>query len=100
MRSPADGPAFPTTSQLYDWELEHVHRRHDQDLAFYAELAARTGGPVLELGCGTGRLTAPLDAVGLDLDPAMLAGARAAGCAASCRRTCAASPSPPASAWW
>ncbi len=79
MRSPADGPAFPTTSQLYDWELEHVHRRHDQDLAFYAELAARTGGPVLELGCGTGRLTAPLDAVGLDLDPAMLAGARARG---------------------
>ena len=40
------------------------------------------GGPVLELGCGTGRVTAPLAAqtgavvVGLDIDPEMLAVAR------------------------
>lgn len=83
MRSPADGPdggpPFPTAAELYDWELEHVHGRHHQDLAFYTALAERTGGPVLELGCGTGRLTGPLDAVGLDLDPAMLARARARG---------------------
>ncbi|MBV9932706.1 MAG: class I SAM-dependent methyltransferase [Actinobacteria bacterium] len=40
-------------------------------------LANATGGPILELGCGTGRLTKPLaalgfDVVGLDNDPEML----------------------------
>ncbi|MYZ50411.1 class I SAM-dependent methyltransferase [Propylenella binzhouense] len=44
---------------------------------FYRGLAAETGGPVLELACGTGRLTIPLAAdghevVGVDLSPAML----------------------------
>lgn len=48
-----------------------------QDLEFYARLASVTGAPVLELGCGTGRLTRPLaslgyDVVGIDNDPAML----------------------------
>lgn len=70
MRSRAD---------LYDWELAHVAGRSDQDLAFYAALASRTDGPVLELGCGTGRLTAPLRALGLDIDEAMLARARGRG---------------------
>ncbi len=70
MRSPAE---------LYDWELAHVAGRWHQDLASYAAVAARTGGPVLELACGTGRLTAPLGAVGLDVDADMLAGARRRG---------------------
>ncbi len=70
MRSPAE---------LYDWELAHVAGRSDQDLARYSALAARTGGPVLELACGTGRLTAPLDAVGLDIDADMLTLARRRG---------------------
>ena len=70
MRSPAE---------LYDWELAHVAGRLDQDVAFYRALAARIGGPVLELACGTGRLTVPLGAVGLDLDAGMLARARRRG---------------------
>lgn len=45
--------------------------------AFYCEEARRRGGPVLELACGTGRLTLPLardghDVVGLDASAAML----------------------------
>ncbi len=49
-----------------------------EDLPFYLTLAAQVGGPVLELGCGTGRLLEPLaiegySAVGLDLDFDMLA---------------------------
>ena len=49
---------------------------------FYFEAAARCGGPVLELACGTGRMSVPmakagLDVTGLDLSPVMLAGARA-----------------------
>ena len=48
--------------------------------AFYLEEAQRWSGPVLELACGTGRLTLPLarnrdDVVGLDASPSMLAAA-------------------------
>jgi SAM-dependent methyltransferase len=48
----------------------------------YLALAERTGGPILELAAGTGRLAVPLAAGGnrvaaVDLDPAMLARAQA-----------------------
>lgn len=48
---------------------------------FYREQAARHGGSVLELGCGTGEKLIPIAAdghecVGLDLSPGMLAEAR------------------------
>ena len=54
------------------------------DVTFYVELArqaAAAGQAVLELGCGTGRVTIPIaqagvDVVGLDNAPAMLAVAR------------------------
>jgi SAM-dependent methyltransferase len=47
------------------------------DLPFYVELARQTGGPVLELACGTGRLTveiaaAGFETVGLEAAPQML----------------------------
>src|SRR5512132_1222188 len=48
---------------------------------FYREEARRAAGPVLELACGTGRLTVPIardghEIVGLDASPAMLGAAR------------------------
>ncbi len=48
------------------------------DVGFYLDLARRTGGPVLELGCGTGRVLLPIAregiaCVGVDASPAMLA---------------------------
>jgi SAM-dependent methyltransferase len=51
------------------------------DVAFYVTEATRAGGSVLELGCGTGRITIPIAesgiaVVGLDRAPAMLAVAR------------------------
>lgn len=63
---------------LYD----HEYRRRRDDVAAYVELAGRIAGPggrVLELGCGTGRITAGLaragfEVVALDAEPAMLAG--------------------------
>jgi SAM-dependent methyltransferase len=59
-------------------QLYHAHHsQHLEDLSFWLELAAQTGGPVLELGCGTGRVLLPLDqagyrTTGLDNNPAML----------------------------
>jgi SAM-dependent methyltransferase len=52
------------------------------DVAFYRALAAGAGGPVLELGCGTGRVLARIAedghaCTGLDASPAMLARLRA-----------------------
>jgi SAM-dependent methyltransferase len=48
------------------------------DVGFYRGLAAGAGGPVLELGCGTGRVIARIAedghaCTGLDASPAMLA---------------------------
>lgn len=61
-------PAF------YDAE----HPDFEPDGPFYLALAKQIGGPVLELGCGTGRITTPLgqagiDITGLDIVPEMLA---------------------------
>ena len=63
-------------AELYDFE----YRRRRRDVTFYRELAKRWaggGGPILELGCGSGRVLAPLardghDVVGIDLSPTML----------------------------
>src|SRR6476469_2162090 len=52
------------------------------DAAFYRGLARDAGGPVMEPGCGTGRVLLPIAAlgipcVGVDASPAMLAALRA-----------------------
>ena len=66
---------MPTThALLYDTH----HQRHLEDLPFWLELARNANGPILELGCGTGRILLPLlennlPAIGLDLDADMLA---------------------------
>ncbi len=54
---------------------------NDDGIAFYTDLAQETGGPVLEIACGTGRVTIPiarlgLDVTGLDVVPQMLDQAR------------------------
>jgi SAM-dependent methyltransferase len=48
-----------------------------EDLPFWLDLAAQAGGPLLELGCGTGRVLIPLAqagycTIGLDHDLSML----------------------------
>lgn len=52
---------------------------YDADLPLWEELASDRGGPILDLGCGTGRVTSHLvrrghEVCGLDLDPALIAG--------------------------
>ena len=59
-------------------EIYHLHHsRHPEDLPFWTGLAAEKGGPVLELGCGTGRVLLSLaktglTVFGLDRDAEML----------------------------
>jgi SAM-dependent methyltransferase len=59
--------------------LYHAHHSlHSEDLPFWLDLAARYGAPILELGCGTGRVLNPLAGAGygvygLDMDAGMLA---------------------------
>ena len=66
-------PAGPPR-RVYDLDLAD----DPGDLDLYLALAEREGGPILELGAGSGRLAVPLAAAGhevtaVDVDPAMLA---------------------------
>ena len=68
----------PEVGALYDAVPAYGVRR---DVAFYVEEATRAGGPVLELGCGTGRITLPIAragvaVTGLDASEGMLARCR------------------------
>jgi SAM-dependent methyltransferase len=85
----SDVPAPPTDLEgwegwddyaaFYDWENARTVGR--RDVAFWRGVAARVRGRTLELGCGTGRVLAPLvragiDVVGVDRSGPMLARAR------------------------
>jgi SAM-dependent methyltransferase len=75
-----DGAAgWDEYAQFYDWENAQTMAR--RDIAFWQRLAIAAGGPVLELGCGTGRVTLPVarsgvTVVGIDLSAPMLTRAR------------------------
>lgn len=72
-------------AEFYDHVLPYRNR---PDVSFYADLARGANGPVLEMGCGTGRVLIPCaragaTMVGVDLSPGMLD---------VCRRSLAAEP--------
>ena len=50
---------------FYDWENAQTLGR--RDVAFWRRVAAGADGPVLELGCGTGRVSLPLARAGVSL---------------------------------
>jgi SAM-dependent methyltransferase len=62
-------------AEFYDFVVPHRER---QDVAFFVGLAREAAGPVLEIGCGTGRVLIPTaraggEIVGLDSSSMMLA---------------------------
>ena len=50
---------------FYDWENARTLGR--RDVPFWRRVATSVGGTVLELGCGTGRVSLPLARAGVDL---------------------------------
>jgi SAM-dependent methyltransferase len=71
--------AYDAIAELYDpWSRSVV-----EDVDFYVDLAVESGGPVVELGVGTGRIAIPtaragVPLIGVDSSPAMLAVCRRA----------------------
>lgn len=66
--------SYAFVAELYDWVVPYRER---QDVAFFVEEAERAGGPVLEVGCGTGRVLIPsaragVAMTGVDLSRRML----------------------------
>jgi SAM-dependent methyltransferase len=52
---------YDTIAELYDpWSVSVT-----EDIAFYVDEARRSGGPVVELGVGTGRIAVPIAADGI-----------------------------------
>jgi SAM-dependent methyltransferase len=49
---------WDTYAPFYDWE--NARTLGKRDVAFWVDVLAATTGPVLELGCGTGRLLSPI----------------------------------------
>ncbi len=64
-------PEFDAMAKWYDFDYE---RRMRKDLAFYLACAEEGGGPVLELGAGTGRVTAHLAKAGFEVTGVDVAG--------------------------
>ena len=72
-RGPTMDHPFEAFARFYD----HDYRHYDDDVEMLLALAHEQDGLVLELGCGTGRLLAPLasaghNVVGVDISPALL----------------------------
>src|SRR5205085_6728434 len=62
---------------FYDWECKQFLRKQNKDLQLLISLAQESEGTVLELGCGSGRVTmhlaeAGIDVIGLDHSGPML----------------------------
>ena len=75
-RRPEGWQGWDEYAPFYDWENARTLGR--RDVAFWQRMAAPAGGAVLELGCGTGRVSLPLArsgaaVVGIDRSSAMLA---------------------------
>jgi SAM-dependent methyltransferase len=61
MNEPAEASPYDSIASLYDrWNTSVV-----EDIDFYTEEAVRSGGPVLELGVGTGRIAIPIAQAGI-----------------------------------
>ncbi|HEX2254179.1 MAG TPA: class I SAM-dependent methyltransferase [Thermoanaerobaculia bacterium] len=73
-------PFYEICAEFYDDDYDALGRA--EDVPFYVELAREAGGTVLEMGCGSGRVTLPvaragIEVVAVDASSAMLGRLRA-----------------------
>jgi SAM-dependent methyltransferase len=61
-----EADSYRVISRFYD--AAYGSKEDLCDVPFYAELAERFGGPVLEVGCGTGRVLMEIAARGIEID--------------------------------
>lgn len=53
--------------QLFGWDYDHFSPLNESEINWYKNHARQTGGPILELACGTGRLLSELAGIGYDI---------------------------------
>ena len=75
MSEPENNDEYAAIAELYDHIVPYQNRA---DVSFFVEAATQAEGPVLEVGCGTGRVLIPtaragVEITGLDLSKHMLA---------------------------
>lgn len=75
MTKPQGWKGWDDYADFYDWENAQTLDR--RDVKFWQAMAARADGPILELGCGTGRVTIPVartgaQVIGVDRSSEML----------------------------
>jgi len=72
-RTPSGVSVYDSIARLYEpWSVSVT-----EDVSFYVDEARRAGGPVVELGVGTGRIAVPtaaagISVIGVDSSPGML----------------------------
>ncbi len=84
-RKPADDPELAAGSAAHYEDpayYDRTYAKRTSDVEFYVDLAKRSRGPVLEYGCGSGRVSLPIaragvSVTGIDLSKTMLAQLRA-----------------------
>ena len=79
MEHPRGYDEYAVVAEFYDYVVPYRERR---DVDFFVELARQSGGPVLEIGSGTGRVLIPtaragVEIVGLDSSASMMEVCRA-----------------------
>jgi SAM-dependent methyltransferase len=75
MKTSDDHDEYAAVADLYDHVVPYRER---DDVAFFVDAARECGGPVLEIGCGTGRVLLPcaragVEVTGIDASAGMLA---------------------------
>ena len=54
-------------AEYYDWEFSQVCTQQQKDISMWKRFAAEFGGPILEICCGSGRITLPLADEGYEI---------------------------------
>jgi trans-aconitate methyltransferase len=54
-------------AKIYDWEFKLICTRQKHDVKLWTKLAAQYGGPILDICCGSGRITHELAEMGFEI---------------------------------